>query len=150
MEIGEEIKVQNAILDNLDTHVDVATDGLKEETKHAEEVRVGMLGLQRFHLRAIAHDNLGALQRRIEEGRNVLLDGDASDIEEEGPRPVLAAQLFIDARQVRVELFGVHPSRPRRDVAEAAFQQFDRPGVAVLVHLVAQGGARPRAGLTFV
>jgi len=39
MEIGEEIKVQNVILDNLDTHVDVATEGLKEETKHAEEVR---------------------------------------------------------------------------------------------------------------
>eukprot|EP00128_Syssomonas_multiformis_P007511 Colp12_sorted_trinity150504_noHs@33986 len=40
MEIGEEVKVQNAVLDNLDTHVDVATEGLKEETKHAEEVRV--------------------------------------------------------------------------------------------------------------
>jgi hypothetical protein len=32
--------VQNAVLDNLDTHVDIATEGLKEETKHAEEVRV--------------------------------------------------------------------------------------------------------------
>ena len=40
MEIGEEIKVQNAVLDSLDMHVDVATDGLKEETKHAEAVRV--------------------------------------------------------------------------------------------------------------
>jgi hypothetical protein len=28
------------VLDNLDTHVDIATEGLKEETKHAEEVRV--------------------------------------------------------------------------------------------------------------
>ncbi len=40
MEIGEELKVQNAVLDNLDVHVDTATGGLKEETKHAEEVRV--------------------------------------------------------------------------------------------------------------
>ncbi len=40
MEIGEEIKVQNIVLDSLDVHVDVATDGLKEETKHAEEVRI--------------------------------------------------------------------------------------------------------------
>lgn len=40
MEIGEEIKIQNVVLDSLDQHVDVATDGLKEETKHAEAVRV--------------------------------------------------------------------------------------------------------------
>jgi len=40
MEIGEEIKVHNAILDNLETHVDIASAGLQEETKHAEEVRL--------------------------------------------------------------------------------------------------------------
>ena len=40
MEIGEEIKMQNAVLDSLDGHVDVATEGLKEETKHAEAVRI--------------------------------------------------------------------------------------------------------------
>lgn len=34
------MKVHTAILDNLDTHVDIATEGLKEETKHAEAVRV--------------------------------------------------------------------------------------------------------------
>lgn len=28
------------VLDSLDMHVDVATEGLKEETKHAEEVRI--------------------------------------------------------------------------------------------------------------
>lgn len=32
--------MQNAVLDSLDTHVDVATEGLREETKHAEAVRI--------------------------------------------------------------------------------------------------------------
>jgi t-SNARE complex subunit (syntaxin) len=40
LEIGEEVKIQNVVLDNLDMHVDVATQGLQEETKHAEAVRV--------------------------------------------------------------------------------------------------------------
>jgi t-SNARE complex subunit (syntaxin) len=40
LEIGEEIKIQNVVLDSLDMHVDIATEGLKEETKHAEEVRI--------------------------------------------------------------------------------------------------------------
>lgn len=40
MEIGEEIKIQNVVLDQLDVHVDIASEGLKEETKHAETVRI--------------------------------------------------------------------------------------------------------------
>lgn len=37
--IGEETKIQSRMLDDLDIHVDVATIGLKEEAKHAEEVK---------------------------------------------------------------------------------------------------------------
>lgn len=38
LEIGKETKTQNKILDELDLHVDQATVGLRNETKHAEEV----------------------------------------------------------------------------------------------------------------
>jgi hypothetical protein len=38
IEIGKETKVQTKILDELDLHVDQATVGLRNETKHAEEV----------------------------------------------------------------------------------------------------------------
>lgn len=37
--IGDETKIQNRMLDDLDVHVDIATEGLKEEAKHAEEVK---------------------------------------------------------------------------------------------------------------
>ena len=40
MEIGEDIKIQNVMLEGLDAHVDAASEGLKEETKHAEAVRI--------------------------------------------------------------------------------------------------------------
>lgn len=39
MEIGQEAKIHNKIIDELDRHVDVATQGLQEETKHAEQIR---------------------------------------------------------------------------------------------------------------
>lgn len=38
LEIGKEVKVQSKILDQLDTHVDEATEGLREETRHAESI----------------------------------------------------------------------------------------------------------------
>lgn len=37
--IGEEAKVHNRVMDDLDEHVDIATQGLREEAKHAEEIR---------------------------------------------------------------------------------------------------------------
>ena len=39
MTIGEEAKVHNRVMDDLDEHVDIATQGLREEAKHAEEIR---------------------------------------------------------------------------------------------------------------
>lgn len=39
MEIGQEAKVQVKIIDDLDRHVDIATEGLQQETKHAEQIR---------------------------------------------------------------------------------------------------------------
>lgn len=39
MEIGQETKVQVKIIEDLDRHVDVATEGLQQETKHAEQIR---------------------------------------------------------------------------------------------------------------
>jgi hypothetical protein len=38
--INEEVKVQTKILDDLEIHVDVATEGLVAEAKHADEVRM--------------------------------------------------------------------------------------------------------------
>jgi hypothetical protein len=37
--IGDESKLQNRMLDDLDVHVDIATEGLREEAKHADEVK---------------------------------------------------------------------------------------------------------------
>jgi hypothetical protein len=37
--IGDEAKLQTKLLDDLNVHVDVATDGLREEAKHAEVIR---------------------------------------------------------------------------------------------------------------
>ena len=73
--------------------------------------------------RTVADHDLGARQVRLEEGLDILLDCHPADIQPEGPGPVLPAQFVIDARQIRMELFGVHPSRPGRDIAEAAVQQ---------------------------
>ncbi|MNJ30168.1 hypothetical protein D3C77_247640 [compost metagenome] len=86
--------------------------------------------------RAVADDDLGARQVQLQEGFDVLLDGDPADVEEEGPRPVFsgiigAAELFVDGLQVRAEQIGVHAARPGRDVPEAMLDQF-----------VAQGGRR--------
>ena len=39
MTINEEVKVHTSILDELEIHVDVATEGLVEEAKHADSVR---------------------------------------------------------------------------------------------------------------
>ena len=39
MEIGQETRVQVKIIEDLDRHVDVATEGLQQETKHAEQIR---------------------------------------------------------------------------------------------------------------
>lgn len=39
LEIGQEAKLHVKIIDELDRHVDAATEGLREETKHAEQIR---------------------------------------------------------------------------------------------------------------
>lgn len=39
MEIGQETRVQVKIIEDLDRHVDIATEGLQQETKHAEQIR---------------------------------------------------------------------------------------------------------------
>ena len=53
---------------------------------HAEEVDVGVPGLERFQLRAIADDDFRARQIGLDEGGDVLLDGD----------PAAARQLAAD------------------------------------------------------
>jgi hypothetical protein len=94
----------------------------------AEEFGLRILLLQLGARRAIADHDLGAGQVLFEEGFDVLLDRHPADVEEEGSRPVLAAQLVIDARQVGVELLGVHAPGPRRNVAETVRRQLVAKG----------------------
>jgi t-SNARE complex subunit (syntaxin) len=39
MQIGDEVKSQTRLLDDVDSNVDVATAALQKEAKHAEQIR---------------------------------------------------------------------------------------------------------------
>ena len=85
--------------------------------------RLGVLRLQARALRAVADHDLRALPRHLEEGVDVLLDRDASDVGGDGTRQlekVLAA---------RAEQLGVDAALPVHQVAEAACAQHAAHGL---------------------